>query len=237
VGDQSLPIARLLLTPDSDGGNGLRLATGSVVVEGSFVGRSQDAIFIAQPSDQRQGCVLTVIPIGRVQQLNVGDEPSERCTPVSPATTRPLPQVRGLTSCGSTPDRAWTSIDITSVSLPQRLWLPVPTFEPRRDRLGEVSMAVTVCDTRGYRVRNARVLIRAAPRRYFRASPKQTRTDDYGIAELTLKPSPALCGKARGRIAIFLKAWNDAEGKPLGGVSIRRLVQFPIGRLRGSPGC
>jgi uncharacterized protein YukE len=120
------------------------------------------------------------------------------------------------------------AIDVSKVSLPDRLVISKATFTPRvlMPGLQPFNATFHVVDTNGHPVTGALVYAVALP--YGRIdTPPETPTDASGNATLTFTPLRKLAPRAH--VVFFVRARKQGEDV-LAGVSTRRLVQVLTGR-------
>jgi hypothetical protein len=123
---------------------------------------------------------------------------------------------------------AGTVVQITNVSLPERLVISSVTFSPTaiHNRRDTVTMRVRVTDTRNRIVQGALVLAEGVPFGRVNTSA-ETATDAKGIATITFRPTARLPLLRNTAVQFFVRARKAGENV-LAGVSTRSLVQVRI---------
>jgi hypothetical protein len=135
--------------------------------------------------------------------------------------TQPTAVVTATVAAGAT-------VDVSTVSLPDRLVVSGVSFEPRRvapqTPLFEARFRVT--DSNGHPVSGALVYAIALP--YGRVSKApEAQTDANGYATLSFRPLHRFSAR-RGYVVFFVRARKPGDNL-LAGVSTRRLVQVTTG--------
>ena len=135
------------------------------------------------------------------------------------------------TPAGAVATPTGVSIPASSVVAGQaRLVIAGVRFNPTivRSRTKPIRVQLTVKDTRGFLVRDAIVFVRGVPER--RVLPvAEVRTNQQGVAVVTLRPTKLLPLRPGGRLTVFTRARK--AGEPVnGGVSTRRLVSLRLAK-------
>jgi len=135
--------------------------------------------------------------------------------------------IRAAGSSGA-PPASGDSVDVSSISLPNRLVASRVGFVPRSIRTREVpvTMLVRVADAQGRLVRNALVYVIGLPYGRITTVP-EARTEGNGVATLTLTPTSLLPIKPGATLVLFVRVRKPGDSV-LAGVSSRRLVQITV---------
>jgi hypothetical protein len=119
------------------------------------------------------------------------------------------------------------AVDVSSVSLPDRLVIDNVKFSPNPTfSRGEITARFHVSDLHGRAVRGALVYVLGLPYGWVFGSP-ETATDATGWATIPIHPTRNMPLR-RGDLVLFVRARKPGENL-LAGVSTRRLVQEGIG--------
>jgi len=120
-----------------------------------------------------------------------------------------------------------TAIQVTQVSLPNRLIIDGVKFSPTpATTRGLITARFHVSDTRGFSISGALVYVLGLPYGWVYSAP-ETATDGSGWATIQIRPT-AKMPLRRGDLVMFVRARKPGDNL-LAGVSTRRLVQEPIG--------
>ena len=145
------------------------------------------------------------------------------------ALSNPTPVVTSTLPPGAVrlPDGT-ISVDVSTVSLPQRLIIDRVQYSPSRIRSRDEPLVAhfRVVDTRGYVVRGALVYALGVPFDRLSQQPEVYSRED-GWAEVTFRVLPTFPLKRGNLVVIFVRARKSGENV-LAGVSTRRLVSVRV---------
>jgi hypothetical protein len=136
--------------------------------------------------------------------------------------------VTGPTAAGSTtlPDGR-VAVSVANVTLPNRLVVEVPTFQPATlSPTGSTTMTVRIFDALGDAVSGALVQVTALPFGTVQP-PQETATDASGYARITLTGRAPLAHSPGGAIALSIRARKPGDDV-LTGVTAERLVKLSV---------
>jgi hypothetical protein len=148
------------------------------------------------------------------------------------ATSVPTAVVKGVAAppaTGCPTDRTLSAVGIDQLAPPARLLVDRQELSPStvtRSTNGlTVRFRVTACD--GKPVQGALVYVTAVPYNQF-SVPSEQETGQDGWAELTLRRLAGFPAADKQQLLVmFVRARKTSES-PLGGISTRRLVSFPV---------
>jgi hypothetical protein len=144
-------------------------------------------------------------------------------TSVPTAVIREAPAPPPTTGCaGNAP------IQIATVSPPERLQIDGQSISP--SPVGRSSATITVrfhVSCRGKAVQGALVYVTAVPFSQY-SIPAEATTGADGWAQLTLNQARFFPASSRQQLLVMFARARKAGEDPLGGVSTRRLVSFPV---------
>jgi hypothetical protein len=120
-----------------------------------------------------------------------------------------------------------TTIDAALVESPEKLVIDRVRSTPARlKQAGPFTLRVRVSDTRGFRIRSARVRVTGVPARVL-AAARDVRTDAEGWATLRLRTSPRFVFRSGGQLRLLVRAFRVDEG-PGVGVATQERASVPL---------
>jgi hypothetical protein len=164
-----------------------------------------------------------------VTATNSDGTASSTSVPTAVVTAPPTPPAPPATGCPTGTD----AIPVASLTSPARLAIDQQTTNPslitRSTTQLSLHVRVTACD--GRPVQGALVYATAVPYEQFSVPPEATTAAD-GTANLTMAQQRSFpASRQQQLLVMFLRARKPGEN-PLGGISSRLLVSFPVS-LRG----
>jgi hypothetical protein len=123
-------------------------------------------------------------------------------------------------------------IQIATVSAPERLQIDGQSISP--SPVGRSSRSITVrfhVSCRGKSVQGALVYVTAVPFQQY-SIPAETATGADGWAQLTMNQARFFPASARQQLLVMFARARKGGEDPLGGISTRRLVSFPVNLSR-----
>jgi hypothetical protein len=164
-----------------------------------------------------------------VTATNSDGTASSTSVPTAVVTAPPAPPAPPATGCPTGTD----AIPVASLTSPARLAIDQQTTNPslitRSTTQLSLHVRVTACD--GRPVQGALVYATAVPYEQFSVPPEATTAAD-GTANLTMAQQRSFpASRQQQLLVMFLRARKPGEN-PLGGISSRLLVSFPVS-LRG----
>jgi hypothetical protein len=162
----------------------------------------------------------------RVTAKNADGSNQATSVPTAVVTAKPAPPPTTQNGC---PTSGSGTLDVKDVSLPARLTIDGQSVSPsvitRSTQDITVKFHVSACNGRS--VQNALVYVTAVPFEQF-SIPTETPTGADGWATMTMHQDRAFpASRQQQLLAIFARARKAGES-PLGGISTRRLVSFPV---------
>jgi hypothetical protein len=162
----------------------------------------------------------------RVTAKNADGSNQATSVPTAVVTAKPAPPPTTQNGC---PTSGSGTLDVKDVSLPARLLIDGQSVSPsvitRSTQDITVKFHVSACNGRS--VQNALVYVTAVPFEQF-SIPTETPTGADGWATMTMHQDRAFpASRQQQLLAIFARARKAGES-PLGGISTRRLVSFPV---------
>jgi hypothetical protein len=162
----------------------------------------------------------------RVTAKNADGSNQATSVPTAVVTAKPAPPPTTENGC---PTSGTGTLDVKDVALPARLLIDGQSVSPsvitRSTQDVTVKFHVSACNGRS--VQNALVYITAVPFEQF-SIPTETPTGADGWATLTMHQDRMFpASRQQQLLAVFARARKAGES-PLGGISTRRLVSFPV---------
>lgn len=148
------------------------------------------------------------------------------------ATSVPTGVVKGTAAqpvTGCPTDKSLASIDVDQVTPPARLSIVGQELSPspvsRSSQGLTARFRVTACD--GKPVQGALVYVTAVPYNQF-SVPSEIETGLDGWAQLTMRRLDGFPAADKQQLVVMFVRARKASENPLGGISTRRLVSFPL---------
>jgi hypothetical protein len=148
------------------------------------------------------------------------------------ASSAPTPVIGGSAPPPSGACTGNAPLQVSRISLPERLQLDVAVLEP--PVVGRSTQTLTLrvhVACRGRAVQGALVKAEAVPFNQF-SSPAESTTGTDGFATITMGQLQGFPAAQRQELLVFFLRARKAGEDPLGGISTRRLVSFPVNLSR-----
>jgi hypothetical protein len=188
-------------------------------------GRSDGSNCAAVAGATTQSYVVSTNDVGARLRIRVTAANAAGSTTVASNATGVVPAAQPATGCPS----GAGAVRVDQVGMPARLEISGQQMSPSRvtRSTGAVTVRIRVTACQGRPVSGALVYVAAVPYNQFNV-PTEQATDANGWATLTMSRMRGFPASRRQQLlALFSRARRPGDN-PLGGISTRRLISFPV---------